>query len=211
MIAIDRLGKINRQVHFTTCNGIFVCKQKMTDALFQKDVKVRRVTTLSHAAAQGLSDPARMKILELLSRKPMSAEEIAKALGSSGVKKATTTVRHHLDILKEAGLIEAARMVEVRGAVRKYYSATLRVFDCQAPADLDSKASRLIDDTSGKLAKVLKSVHDDRRFLALADKDGKCKEFLALEIISAALAKAVERPEFKASPLPSQSQQGQKK
>ncbi|AIC14714.1 putative transcriptional regulator, ArsR family [Nitrososphaera viennensis EN76] len=168
----------------------------MADALFQKDVRVRRVTTLNHAAAQGLSDPARMRILELVSHKPMNAEEIAKALGNAGVKKATTTVRHHLDALKEAGLIEAARMVEVRGAVMKYYSATLRVFDCQAPADLDSKALRLIDDVSGKLAKVLKSVHEDKRFLAL-DKDGKCREFLALEIINAALARAMERPEYK--------------
>jgi len=175
----------------------------MADALFQKDVKVRRVTTLNHVAAQGLSDPARIKILELLSHKPMNAEEIAKALGSAGIKKATTTVRHHLDTLKEAGLIEPARIVEVRGAVMKYYSATLKVFDCQAPADLDIRALRLIDDTSNKLAKVLKSVHDDKRILAL-DKDGKCRDFLALEIINAALAKAMERPESK-------EQAGQKK
>jgi DNA-binding transcriptional ArsR family regulator len=175
----------------------------MPDALFQKDVKVRRVTTLNHVAAQGLSDPARIKILELLSHKPMNAEEIAKALGSAGIKKATTTVRHHLDTLKEAGLIEPARIVEVRGAVMKYYSATLKVFDCQAPADLDIRALRLIDDTSNKLAKVLKSVHDDKRFLAL-DKDGKCRGFLVLEIINAALAKAMERPESK-------EQAGQKK
>jgi DNA-binding transcriptional ArsR family regulator len=161
------------------------------------------VTTLNHVAAQGLSDPARIKILELLSHKPMNAEEIAKALGSAGIKKATTTVRHHLDTLKEAGLIEPARIVEVRGAVMKYYSATLKVFDCQAPADLDIRALRLIDDTSNKLAKVLKSVHDDKRFLAL-DKDGKCRGFLVLEIINAALAKAMERPESK-------EQAGQKK
>ncbi|HEX6561591.1 MAG TPA: hypothetical protein VF016_06140, partial [Nitrososphaera sp.] len=87
--------------------------------------------------------------------------------------------------------------------VMKYYSATLKVFDCQAPADLDIRALRLIDDTSNKLAKVLKSVHDDKRFLAL-DKDGKCRDFLALEIINAALAKAMERPESK-------EQAGQKK
>ncbi|HVX02369.1 MAG TPA: helix-turn-helix domain-containing protein [Nitrososphaera sp.] len=168
----------------------------MTDALFQKDVKIKRVTTLNHLAAQGLSDPARMKILELLSHRPMNAEEIARALGNEGFQKATTTIRHHLDTLKRAGLIEVVRMVEARGAVTKYYSATLRVFDCQAPADLDSKASRLIDDTSGKLAKVLKSLQGDKRFLSLG-KDGRCEEFLALEIISAAIAKAIEKQESK--------------
>lgn len=195
IITINKQDKTIRQARFTTDSRYFAYIH-MADALFQKDVKIKRVTTLSHMAAQGLSDPARMKILELLSHKPMNADEIAKALGNAGVKKATTTIRHHLDTLKEAGLIEAARMVEVRGAVTKYYSATLRVFDCQAPADLDSNASRLIDDTGGKLAKVLKSLHGDRRFLALV-KDGKCEEFLALEIISAALARAIEKPEYK--------------
>lgn len=168
----------------------------MPDALFQKDIKLRRVTTLNHMSAQGLSDPARMRILELVSHKPMNAEEIAKALGNGGVKKATTTVRHHLDTLKEAGLIEPAKMVEVRGAVMKYYSATLRVFDCQPSPDLDGKCSRLIEDVSGKLLKVLRSVYEDKRFLAL-DKDAKCREFIALEIINAALATAMERPQYK--------------
>jgi DNA-binding transcriptional ArsR family regulator len=168
----------------------------MADTLFQKDVKLRRITTIGHIAAQGIGDPVRLRILELVSHKPMNAEEIAKALGSAGVKKATTTVRHHLDMLKEAGLIEAARMVEVRGAVMKYYSATTKVFDCQAPSDLDGKASKLIDDTGTKLLKIVKGVHEDKRFEGL-DKDGKCKEFLALEIINAALARLTERKEYR--------------
>lgn len=168
----------------------------MADTLFQKDVKPRRITTMNHVSAQGLGDPVRLRILELVSHKPMNADEIAKALGSAGMKKATTTVRHHLDTLKEAGLIEAARMVEVRGAVMKYYSATMKVFDCQAVPDLDSRAAKLIDDTGAKLLKIVKSVHEDKRFAGL-DKDGKCKEFLVLEIINAALARLQDRKEYR--------------
>jgi DNA-binding transcriptional ArsR family regulator len=167
----------------------------MSGTIFQKDVKIRRVTTLNHIAAQGLNDPVRLRILEVLGSKPMSAEEIAKALGSSGLKKAITTIRHHLDMLKEAGLIEAAKMVEVRGAVMKYYSAKLKVYSCEAPADLDAKAARLIDDASNKLSKILKGIIEDKRFVAISDKEGKCREFLALEIMNAALAKALERRE----------------
>ena len=166
----------------------------MAGEIFHKDIKIKRVTTLSHVAAQGLADPVRLRILEILGAKPMSAEEIAKALGNAGHKKATTTVRHHLDALKQAGLVEAAKMVEVRGAVMKYYAATLRVYSCEAPADLDSKAAKMIDDTRSKLAKIINGVYQDKRFAGL-DKDGKCTEFLALEIINAALAKAVERKE----------------
>lgn len=170
--------------------------------MFQKDVKIKRVTTLGYSAAQALNDPVRIKILEILNHKQMSADEIVKALGSSGYKKATTTIRHHLDTLKGAGLIEATRMVEVRGAVMKYYAPTLRAFSYDAP-DLE-KHTKLIEDTGTKLLKVLKGVLEDKKFVAaFAGRDvcGQCKgdhyrEYAALEILNAALAKTMDRIEY---------------
>lgn len=168
----------------------------MSGPLIEKQVRIRRVTTISPQVAQGLADPARLRILEVLSQKPMTAEEIAKALGGAGMKKATTTVRHHLETLKKAGLVEASRMVEVRGAVMKYYSPTIRAYACEAQSvpDLDARAARIIADTGTKLARVLAGVQADKRFAALLEKEkeaGKCKEFLALEIMNAALARAI--------------------
>jgi DNA-binding transcriptional ArsR family regulator len=176
----------------------------MAETLFQKDVRIKRVTTLGYPAAQALNDPIRIKILEILCHKQMSADEIVKALGSSGYKKATTTIRHHLDTLKSAGLIEATKMVEVRGAVMKYYAPTLRVFSYDAPVELEAKHAKLIDDTGTKLLKVLKSVLGDKKFVAaFAGKDAcaQCKgdhykEYAALEILNAALAKTIERKEY---------------
>lgn len=164
----------------------------MSETLLQREVKVRRITTLSHQAAQGLGDASRLRILEVLAHKPMTADEIAKTLAGSGFKKATTTIRHHLDTLKRAGLVETAKMVEVRGAVMKYYSATVKAYSCSAPADLDIKAAKTIGDASVRMAKVLNSVYGDKKFVALAEKEGKCKEFLAAEIMNAALARALE-------------------
>jgi DNA-binding transcriptional ArsR family regulator len=174
----------------------------MPETLFQKDIRIKRITTLGYSAARALNDPVRIKILEILSHKQMSADEIAKALGGFGYKKATTTIRHHMDILKDASLIEATRMVEVRGAVMKYYAPTLRAFSYDAP-DLD-KHTKMINDIGTKLFKVLKSVLEDKKFIAaFAGKDacGQCnrdhyREYAALEILNAALAKAMERKEY---------------
>ena len=174
----------------------------MPEILFQKEVAIKGVTTLGYPAAQALNDPIRIKILEVLSHKQMHAEEIVKALGNTGFKKATTTIRHHLDTLKSAGLIEAVRMIEVRGAVMKYYAPTLRAFSYEAP-DLD-KHAKLLDDTGTKLLKVLKGVLDDKKFVAaFSGKDtcSQCKgdhyrEYAALEILNAALAKAMQRKEY---------------
>ncbi len=163
----------------------------MSETLVQKEVRVKRITTLSYLAAQGLADPARLRILEILANKPMTAEEITKALANSGVKKAITTIRHHLDTLKRAGLVETARVVEVRGAVMKYYSATIKAYSCNTPVDLDSRAAKTISDASIKITKILRGIYGDKRFVALAEKESKCKEFLAVEIMNAALARAM--------------------
>lgn len=174
----------------------------MAETLFRKEVKIKRVTTLGYSAAQALKDPVRIKILEILSHKQMSADEIVKVLGSSGYKKATTTIRHHLDTLKTAGLIEATRMVEVRGAVMKYYAPTIRAFSYTMP-DLEQHA-KLVDEAGTKLFKLLKGVLENKKFAAaFAGKDacGQCKgdhyrEYAALEIVNAGLAKAMEGKEY---------------
>jgi DNA-binding transcriptional ArsR family regulator len=174
----------------------------LVGTLFQKDVRMKGVTTLGYQSAQALNDPVRIRILEILSHKQMTTEEIAKILLRSGHKKATTTIRHHIDTLKSAGLIEVTKMVEVRGAVMKYYMSTLRAFSYNAP-ELE-KHLKLIDDTSFKLLKVLKSVLVDKKFaISFSGKDScsickadHYKEYVALEIMNAALAKILERKEY---------------
>jgi len=174
----------------------------MAETLFQKDVRIRSVTTLGHSVAHALNDPIRIRILEILSHKQMPAEEIVKVLSNSGHKRAITTIRHHLDTLKNAGLIEAAKMVEVRGAVMKYYAPTLRAFSFDKP-DLE-KHAKLVDDIGTKLLKIMKGVIEDKKFIAaFAGKEAcnQCKgdhyrEYSALELLNAALAKAMQRKEY---------------
>ncbi|HET6779965.1 MAG TPA: winged helix-turn-helix domain-containing protein, partial [Nitrososphaera sp.] len=152
--------------------------------------------------ARALNDPVRIRILEILSHKQMTTEEIAKILIRSGHKKATTTIRHHLETLKNAGLIEITKMVEVRGAVMKYYMSTLRVYSYNAPEV--EKHLKLIDDTSFKLLKVLKRVLEDKKFATSFSGKDSCslckadhyKEYVALEILNAALARTLERKEY---------------
>jgi len=176
----------------------------MHETLFQKDVQIKRVSTLSCATAQALNDSVRIKMLEILGHKEMSAEEIVKVLDDLGCKKATTTIRHHLDTLKNAGLIQATKMVEVRGAVMKYYSPTLRAFTYETPADFELKYVKLIEDVTSKMIKVLKGIFEDKKFALALDNKTVChlckndhfREYVALEIVNAATAKALGRKEY---------------
>jgi DNA-binding transcriptional ArsR family regulator len=174
----------------------------MVGTLFENEVRVKGVTTLGYRSAQALNDPVRIKILEILSHKQMTAEEISKILRRVGHKKATTTIRHHLDTLKKAGLIEVTKIVEVRGAIRKYYMPTLRAFSYDVPSL--EKQSKLIQDTSSRLLKVLKSIFEDQRFVSEINGKDTCnlckgdhyKEYVAFEVLNTALAKTLHSKEY---------------
>ena len=174
----------------------------MVVTLFENEVRVKGVTTLGYRSAHALNDPVRIKILEILSHKQMTAEEISKILRRTGHKKATTTIRHHLDTLKGAGLIQVTKMVQVRGAVRKYYMPTLRAFSYNVP-NLE-KQSKLIEDTSSRLLKVLKSIFEDEKFVTEINGMDTCnlckgdhyKEYVALEVLNNALAKILQSKEY---------------
>ena len=174
----------------------------MVGTLFENEVRVKGVTTLGYQSAHALNDPVRIKILEILSHKQMTTDEISKILRRTGHKKATTTIRHHLDTLKSAGLIEVTKMVEVRGAVRKYYMPTLRAFSYNLP-NLE-KHSKLIEETSSTLLKVLKSVLEDEKFVTEINGRETCnlckgdhyKEYVAFEILNAALARILQTKEY---------------
>ncbi|HJU34427.1 MAG TPA: winged helix-turn-helix domain-containing protein [Nitrososphaera sp.] len=176
----------------------------MNGALFEKEVRIKEVTTLGYRSAQALNDPVRIKILEILSHRQMTAEEISKLLKRAGHKKATTTVRHHVDTLKKAGLIEVTKIVEVRGAVKKYYKSTIRAFSYNIPNIEEHR--KLIEYTSSKLVKVLKSIVQDPKFLSEMSGKDACnlcesdhyKEYAALEILNKALAMTLQVKDYPA-------------
>lgn len=68
---------------------------------------------------QALSDPNRRKILELLKKKDMPAGEIGKHFSIS-----LPSLSHHLNILKNAGLVSSERKGQER-----IYSLNLSVFE----------------------------------------------------------------------------------
>ncbi|MFQ5970217.1 MAG: ArsR family transcriptional regulator [Nitrososphaerales archaeon] len=153
--------------------------------------------------SKALDDEARATILNILSHKSLSAEELVRELKKVGFEKATTTVRHHLDILKDCGLIEIVRMQEVRGAVLKRYASTVKFLGFENSFD-SNKYSRAISDTATKLLKIALSIVD-RYGVAIKNTDGlSCpychtrhgKEYVLIEVLNRALAEMVQRKEF---------------
>ncbi|SVD94326.1 uncharacterized protein METZ01_LOCUS447180, partial [marine metagenome] len=107
---------------------------------------------------KALDDPIRGKIVQLLNKKQLNVEQITRRLKKFGYKKAVTTIRHHIEILKDSGLIEIVRIEESRGAITKYYGSSTKLLDFTLPLDFDESYSKLISKTSLKLGKVISPI-----------------------------------------------------
>ena len=162
--------------------------------LLEKPVTVCRTVTTNIEQARAMDDPARIKIVQLLYKKLLTAAQICQQLKKSGHAKALTTVRHHLDILKEAGLIEIAKIEETRGAVTKYYSTSTRLLGYNVPEDFDTKYSSAIKNTSKKLEDVLDSLAPKATLKSKQKLDPAYSQYILMEIVNRAMTRILENP-----------------
>jgi DNA-binding transcriptional ArsR family regulator len=159
--------------------------------LLEKPIKVNRIVTTSIEHARAIEDPARAKVVEILYHQALSAEQITNALKKAGFKKALTTVRHHLEILKVSGLIEIVRIEESRGAITKYYSTSTKLLGFRTPEDFDLKYSKIIDNTSSKIEKILKGLVS-KTSKSKTKKSVEYSQYLTMEIMNRAMTNVLE-------------------
>ena len=160
--------------------------------LLEKQIKVNRTVTTSIGQARAIDDPARAKIVEILYHQALSADQIATALKKTGYKKALTTVRHHLEILKQSGLIEIVRIEESRGAITQFYSTSTKLLDFQTPEDFDSTYSKIITSTSTKIEKILKGLAP-KTSKTKGKKSEEYSQYLVMEIMNRAMTNVLEK------------------
>ena len=70
---------------------------------------------------RALGHPLRHRLIFALGRRPATISQLAAALGSN-----KGNIAHHLNVLREAGLVTVAETRQVRGGTEKYYQRTAR-------------------------------------------------------------------------------------
>jgi DNA-binding transcriptional ArsR family regulator len=102
-------------------------------ALLDSEVPIRDVITTDPEKAKALENDLRAKILDILADEAHTVGEIHGELARRGEEKAETTVRHHVNVLQDVGMIEIARLEEAGGGTRKYYESNTRIFSYDLP------------------------------------------------------------------------------
>ena len=126
--------------------------------LMEKVISVDRIIAINYEQFRALEDPIRGKIVQMLYKKKLNVEQINRRLKKLGYKKAVTTIRHHVEILKNSGLVEIVKIEESRGAITKYYGSSTKLLDFTLPPDFDKNYSKIITKTLPKLRKLVNSI-----------------------------------------------------
>ena len=166
--------------------------------LLQKNLKINRIIATNIEQTKALDDPARIKTIQILYHKQLSADQIAVELSKGGYKKAITTIRHHLDILKKAKLVEIVKMEEVRGAVMKFYGTSVRTIGSDVEPNFDASYHKTITHASLKVEKILKNIVTEvpskikKNYLEGYDSRKNFNESVLMEIVNRAMTNIFE-------------------
>lgn len=166
-------------------------------SLLETDVPVRNVITTDLNKAKALENDVRAKILDMLVEEELTIEGIHSELKRRGDEKAETTVRHHVNVLKDAGMVELSRLEEAGGGTLKYYRSNTRVFSYELPEGAEEGLAPAMDATRSELGGVIERLLDEHgeEIRATAREMKPCEycetqhyeEFIIRELVNRAL------------------------
>ena len=171
-------------------------------ALLESDVPIRDVITTDPETVKALDNDVRAKILDMLADDELTIEAIREELRRRGEEKAETTVRHHVSVLKDAGMVEIARLEEAGGGTRRYYRSNTRIFSYDISDDSEETLAAAEDTATEELAPLVETLLTDHgdEIAAVAREMKPCEycetqhyeEFVLRELLDRALIRLSE-------------------
>lgn len=129
-------------------------------AEFETDVEIEDVVVRDADVSSAVEDPLRANILDMLSHEAMTISDLHESLTGRGYDRTENTVRHHVNALREAGLVEIARFEEGRGGTKKYYRANRVVLSYSLPEDADEEMDAIVEALRPGVADLLADVRE---------------------------------------------------
>ena len=114
--------------------------------------------------SDAIDEPMRAMVLDILSEEALTASEVHGSLADRGVDRTENTVRHHINELRDAGLVDVVRFEEGRGGTTKYYHANTIVLSYSLPESADDAVEEMVDAVQPQITAALAALtdgHDD--------------------------------------------------
>lgn len=172
---------------------------------FTADVALTDVAVRDANVSDAIDEPSRAMILDMLADAEMTVAEMHEELAARGFDRTENTVRHHVNELRDAGLVDVARLEERRGATAKYYRANTIVLSYAFPesrADLLDEMAERIEPLVADAAAAVRSEYGEALDDVAAEmtpcrhcRDQKYETYLLLTVLRRAFVRAETRAE----------------
>ena len=127
---------------------------------FESEVRLADVAIRDTNVSSAVDEPVRAMILDMLADEAMTVAAITEDLATRGFDRRANTVRHHVNELRDAGLVAVERMEERRGGTLKFYRATTIVLSYSLPEDAEESVDEMADWMAERLDPIVAEFED---------------------------------------------------
>lgn len=121
-----------------------------------QDIVVRDPTI-----SAAIDEPMRAMVLDVLSDEALTATEVYDRLAERGIDRTENTIRHHINELRDAGLVDVVRFEEGRGGTTKYYRANTIVLSYSLPESARETVDEMTDSVRPQMETALETLRDE--------------------------------------------------
>ncbi|SDR08452.1 winged helix-turn-helix domain-containing protein [Natronobacterium texcoconense] len=130
-------------------------------AEFTSDVAIEDVAVRDTNVSSAVDEPIRAMILDMLAEEALSVSDLDERLERRGYDRTLNTVRHHVNELRDAGLVEVARLEERGGGTTKYYRANTIVLSYAIPDDRREDVAAMAAEIAPEIAEIVSELEAD--------------------------------------------------
>jgi DNA-binding transcriptional ArsR family regulator len=112
---------------------------------FDTEYPLEDIAVRDTQVSDAIDEPMRAMILDILADEASTAGDVHENLTDRGIERTENTVRHHINELRDAGLVDVVRFEEGRGGTTKYYHANTIVLSYSLPESADPAIEGMID------------------------------------------------------------------
>ena len=172
---------------------------------FASDVRIEDIAVRDTDVSKAVEEPLRAMILDMLAEEALDIGAIHEQLAERGYERTENTVRHHVNELRDAGLVEIARLEEGRGGTKKFYEANTIVLSYAIPKGREDDMAAMSEAIEPDVAAILDRLEDDQGDVIddIADEMAPCahcrtqkyETYVLLTVLRRALVSALQSDE----------------
>lgn len=125
------------------------------------DGQLQDIVVRDPEISAAIDEPMRAMVLDVLSDEALTATEVYDRLVERGIDRTENTIRHHINELRDAGLVEVVRFEEGRGGTTKYYKANTIVLSYSLPESGMDTVEAMTDAVRPHMEAALETLDDE--------------------------------------------------